>query len=137
MAALSVLIMEFVFNLMIYLKGLFYEKIYQKTLISIQKSIAGEILNLEIEEIDKNSSGLFIDRLNVDTENIAELFMEYAYWISHIISNVGVLIAIFILNQYMFIYAIVTSLVIYFISSFKFNIISFWKENKYCVTRKI
>lgn len=116
MSALLVLIMELVFNLMIYFKGFFYRKIYEKTLISIQKSVAVEILNLELEEIDKNSSGLFIDRLNVDTEDIAGLFMEYAYWISHIISNVGVLVAIFILSQYMFIYAVVTSIVIYFIS---------------------
>ena len=36
---------------MIYFKGFFYQKIYQKTLIGIQKDITREILNLEIEEI--------------------------------------------------------------------------------------
>ena len=84
------------------LKLLFYQKIYQKTLISIQKSLAKEILNLEVEEIDKNSSGLFIDRLNKDTQDIAGLFMEYTYWLSYVISNVGVLVAVFILNRYLF-----------------------------------
>ena len=71
---------------------------------------------MEVEEIDKNSSGLFIERLNKDTQDIAGLFMEYAYWVSYIISNVGVLITIFILNKYLFIYAIITSVLVYLIN---------------------
>ena len=90
-------------------------------MIGIQKDITREILNLEIEEIDKNSSGLFIDRLNKDTTDIAGLFMEYAYWISYIITNVGVLVTIFILNKYLFVYAVFTSLVVYFINKKRLN----------------
>lgn len=116
LAALSVFLVEVILYIMFYFKGFFYRKIYQKTLINIQKSIAREILNLEIEEIDKHSSGLFIDRLNKDTQDIAGLFMEYTYWISYIITNLGVLVTIFILNKYLFIYAMITSLLVYFIN---------------------
>ena len=115
-SALSVFFVELILYVMFYFKGFFYQKIYQKTLTSIQKAIAREILNLEIEEIDKNSSGLFIDRLNKDTQDISGLFMEYTYWISYIITNVGVLITIFILNKYLFVYAVITSIVVYFIN---------------------
>ena len=120
-SSIAVLFIELILYLMIYFKGFFYQKIYQKTLIGIQKDITREILNLEIEEIDKNSSGLFIDRLNKDTTDIAGLFMEYAYWISYIITNVGVLVTIFILNKYLFIYAVFTSLVVYFINKKRLN----------------
>ena len=116
LSAIAVFFVNLILYTIIYFKGFFYQKIYQKTLILIQKAIAKEILNLEVEEIDKNSSGLFIDRLNKDTQDIAELFMEYAYWVSYIITNVGVLVTIFILNKYMFIYAIITSIVIYFVN---------------------
>jgi ABC-type multidrug transport system fused ATPase/permease subunit len=116
MASLSVFFVELLLFIMYYFKGFFYQKIYRKTLISIQKGIAREILNLEIEEIDKNSSGLFIDRLNKDTQDIAGLFMKYAYYISYIITNVGVLITVFILNKYMFIYAVITSIIIYLVN---------------------
>lgn len=115
-SALSVFFVELILYVMFYFKGFFYQKIYQKTLTSIQKAIAREILNLEIEEIDKNSSGLFIDRLNKDTQDISGLFMEYTYWISYIITNVGVLITVFILNKYLFVYAVITSIVVYFIN---------------------
>lgn len=116
LSALSVFFVELILYVMFYFKGFFYQKIYQKTLTSIQKAIAREILNLEIEEIDKNSSGLFIDRLNKDTQDISGLFMEYTYWISYIITNVGVLITVLILNKYLFVYAVITSIVVYFIN---------------------
>ena len=116
LSALSVFFVELILYVMFYFKGFFYQKIYQKTLTSIQKAIAREILNLEIEEIDKNSSGLFIDRLNKDTQDISGLFMEYTYWISYIITNVGVLITVFILNKHLFVYAVITSIVVYFIN---------------------
>lgn len=116
LSAIIVFFIDLLLYAMVYFKGFFYQKIYQKTLISIQKSLTKEILNLEVQEIDKNSSGLFIDRLNKDTQDIAGLFMEYAYWLSYIITNVGVLVTIFILNKYLFIYAIITSVLIYFIN---------------------
>lgn len=120
-SSVAVLFIELILYLMVYFKGFFYQKIYQKTLIGIQKDVTREILNLEIEEIDKNSSGLFIDRVNKDTTDIAKLFMEYAYWISYIITNVGVLVTVYILNGYLFIYAIITSLVVYSINKKRLN----------------
>lgn len=116
LSAIVVFFIDLILYAMVYFKGFFYQKIYQKTLIAIQKSLTKEILNLEVQEIDKNSSGLFINRLNKDTQDIAGLFMEYAYWLSYIITNVGVLVTIFILNKYLFIYAVITSLIVYFIN---------------------
>ena len=116
MSSFVVFFIELVLFVMYYLKGSFYQKIYLKTLINIQKSLAGEILNLEVEEIDKNTTGLFIDRLNKDTQDIAGLFMEYTYWISYIITNIGVLVTIFILNKFMFLYALMTSILVYLIN---------------------
>ena len=116
LSATAVLIIELVLNIVFCLKGIFYQKIYRKTLINLQVAIARETLRLEIKEIDKESSGLFIDRLNKDTKDISGLFMEYTYWLSNVISKIGVLVAIFVLNKYLFIYAIITSLCIFLIN---------------------
>ena len=115
-SALVVFFIEIILYVMYYFKSFFYRRIYQKTLINIKKSLAKEILNLEIAEIDKNSSGLFIDRLNKDTQDIAGLFMEYTYWISYIITNVGVLFTVFVLNKYLFVYALISSIVVFIIN---------------------
>lgn len=100
LSALAFFIIESILAIGYYFKGFFYQKIYQKTLVTLQTGLAREILKLEVKEIDTVSSGLFIDRLNNDTQEVSDLFMEYSYWISDIISNVGVFIAIFILNKY-------------------------------------
>ena len=116
LSALAVLLFEIVLYTMFFFKGYLYQKIYQKTLVNLQVAVARETLNLEIKEIDKSSSGLFIDRLNKDTQDISITFMEYTYWTSNIISNIGVLVAIFILNKYLFLYAIITSISIFLIN---------------------
>lgn len=116
LSSLVVLGLDVLIYICYFLKGLFYQKIYRKTLINIQEDVAREILKLEVSEIDKHTSGLFINRLNKDTEDISGLFMEYAYWLSYIITNLGVLIAIFVLSRHLFIYAIISSIVVYLIN---------------------
>lgn len=116
LSSLLVFGIEFILYIMFYFKGFLYQKVYQQTLISLQTAVARETLNLEIREIDKASSGLFIDRLNRDTADISGMFMEYTYWTSYVISNIGVLIAVFILNRYLFIYAIITSTCMFLIN---------------------
>ncbi len=115
-SALAVFLIETILYIIYHLKGILFQKIYQKTLNRLQIAVAREALKLEIQEIDKASSGLFIDRLNRDTEDISSMFMEYAYWTSYVISNIGVLVAIFILNRYLFIFCLVASIIIFFIN---------------------
>ena len=116
LSALTIFGIEFILYIVFYFKGFLYQKVYQKTLINLQTAVAKETLNLEIREIDKTSSGLFIDRLNKDTGDISGMFMEYTYWTSYVISNIGVLVVVFILNKYLFIYAIITSICIFLIN---------------------
>lgn len=116
LSALAVFIIDMIAYTLGYLKGYFYYKIYLKTLVDLQVAIARETLKIEISEIDKSTTGLFIDRLNNDTKEISGVFMEYSYWMSYVISNLGVLVAIFILNKYLFIYAVIVSLIIFAIN---------------------
>lgn len=115
-SALAVFGIEFILYILFYFKNAFYSVVYRKTLVNLQIAVAKETLKLEVQEIDKESSGLFIDRLNKDTQDISGMFMEYTYWTSYVITNVGVLVAIFFLNRYFFIYAILVSLSVFFIN---------------------
>ena len=69
-----------------------------------------------MSEINKSSSGLFINRMGQDTSEIADLFMKYTYYLSSIVANIGVMIAILILNKYMFIFSLVSAIVLFIIS---------------------
>lgn len=121
LAALAVFFINILCYLLSYFKGFFYQKVYKRTLMDMQKDLTREILKLEIEEINKNSSGLFIDRLNNDTADMASLFMQYTFYLTYIITNVGVLVTIYILNKYLFVYAIFTALVSFAIKKISIN----------------
>lgn len=115
LSALTVFIISLIMHLSSLLKGLFYQKIYKITLMNLQIAVAKETLKLEVKEIDKTSSGVFIDRLNKDTEDISGMFMEYSFYTSRVITNLGVLVTILVLNKYLFMYALLTSIIIFLI----------------------
>lgn len=116
LTGVAVFLLEIVLQTVYISKSHFYNNIYDMVNVNLQTAIAKETLKLEIKEIDKESSGVFIDRLNRDTGDISGVFMEYTYWLSVIISNVGVLVAMFLLNKYMFLFAIYSSLASFFIN---------------------
>ena len=115
LSASFVLVLDLIMNVLQFFKGFWFQRIKQKTIVNLQFEVAKETLKLEIKEIDKANSGLFIDRLNRDTQDISSLFMEYTYYLSYVISNIGVLIGIYLLNKYLFVYAVITSIGLFFI----------------------
>lgn len=119
--SLVVFAISIVLYICFFFKGYFYRKIYNKTMNLLKIDVARNILMLEISEIDKESSGLFIDRLNNDTEEISDVFMQFAYWLSYVITNVGVLVTIFFLNRIVFVFSLVTSLAIYLVRKKRIN----------------
>lgn len=121
LSAVALLIVKLITSLLVFFKSIFYRKIYHKTLIGLQTSLASEILNIEIEEINKNTSGLFINRLNKDTSEISSVFMQYAYYVSYFLSGTGVLISIFVQNKYLFVYSCLASLITFFIDRVKIS----------------
>ena len=113
--AFAILIVYFIIESFVRLKSFTYNKIYLSAMVLLQKETASEFLKLEIQEIDKNTSGMFIERINNDTGDIANVFMEYTYYFSYVLSNIGVLISILFLNRYLFLYCLFISLVSYFL----------------------
>lgn len=88
---------------------------YRETYLNLQVEVARSIIDLETSQIDKNSSGVFIDRLSQDTSNIAEVFRTIFKRINVIITNVGILFAVFAINKVMFVYFVIAlSIIFYF-----------------------
>ena len=117
LTALVVFGIDVIMDIIYYFKSYLYQRIYRKTLVKLQVAVARETLKLEVKEIDKATSGLFIDRLNRDTQDISSLFMEYTYWTSYVVSNIGVLVAIYIMNKYMFVFSLISSISVFLINS--------------------
>ena len=121
LSALAVFIIEFVIVLVGASKSIFARKIHQKTIINIQSKMIKETLKIEVSEMDKQTSGLFIERLNRDASEMSGMFVEFSFWTTKIIGNIGILVAMFILNKYLFAYGVITAILIFLISKKKVN----------------
>lgn len=99
-----------------------------QTVTEVQIEMFAETLKIETEEIDKNSSGTFIDRIKNDTQDIINIFSDLVSYFVDFISNVGILIASFVISPYMFLYFVVTSIIIAYINRKERNI--YYEQSK-------
>ena len=78
----------------------------------IQQHLGNEILNLEQKELEKNSSGMYIQRIINDTDIISSIFTSGMSNFTVVLSNLGIFITIFFINKTIFLYYLVTSIIL-------------------------
>ena len=81
-----------------------------------------ETLKIKTAVIEDNTTGMFIDRINNDTEDIINTFSNLCSVFINMISNAGVFLAVFVINKYMFIYFVLSFIVIAVIENKRNNI---------------
>ena len=89
---------------------------YRETLKKIQIELASETVKLETEEIDNNTTGLFIDRLTSDSNNLANIYWNLFDVLANILINVGILVAIFIVSKVMFVFFVVSLIILFLLA---------------------
>ena len=102
-----------------YFDSILMRKIYRETFTNIQIALGKEILKLNNNTIDEHGTGVFIQRIKGDTGRIAEIFNVLATEIEGIVSNVGVIVAIFLVNKWVCLFVIVTTAIKFAIESKK------------------
>lgn len=92
-----------------------YSQVFAREILkNIQVDLAKQLLNIETIDLDKKSSGVFIDRLVRDTGRIADIFLNLNMSFTDLITNIGILFAIFVINKILFVYYILGILVIFY-----------------------
>lgn len=76
----------------------FYNKFYYDVRRNLQIELVRETLKITQQDLNTNSSGVFIERINGDTDNLTDIFTSLIDYISSIIGNLGVLIVVFFIN---------------------------------------
>ncbi len=97
--AAALLLISLFRNLFLVLGNQTYNRLYTRTLSVLEDDLVDHMLRIENACIDENGSGLFIQRLTTDTERIAAGFNTLADMITQIINYVGILIAMFVVDQ--------------------------------------
>ncbi len=123
-----ILVLEVLRNFIHFFARYCSQTIYRETFTLVQSSLGHEILKLENQCIDQNSSGVFIQRLTNDTSKIADIFNVLNLYLSNIITNIGIFGAIFIINKIVFCYLVVMIFCVYLVE--KKRVIVFNEQDK-------
>lgn len=120
--ALAIFGIEIFRNLCRFFLNKFWQILYRETLISIQSALSKEMVELEVGVIDKNSSGVFIDRLNKDASDLSEIFNQINDFLSDFLANIGVMVAIFIISKIFFIFFLVGIIIIFILQRIRMKL---------------
>ena len=100
--ALSLLVIQLVKNLCTIVCNMGYNRVYSATLSDLEGDLMMGALTIKNKCMDEKGSGLFIQRLTVDTSRLAMGFGRIADMIAQAINYVGILIAMLAISPAIF-----------------------------------
>ena len=89
-----------------------YQKIYRENYVELQSKLGGEVLKLDNNTLDINGTGVFIQRLTGDAGRLSDIYSVLINDSSAILSNIGVFIAIFVINKYVFVLSVIETFIL-------------------------
>ena len=97
--AIIILLVEWFRNICNYFKRHNSNILFRETYINLQTCLGKEILKIENKDIDSTDSGLFIQRLTNDTSKLSDIFPMLIDFLTNIVTDIGIFVAIFIINK--------------------------------------
>ncbi len=98
--AVTLLGVQLLRNLFLVISNQGYNRIYTRTLSALEKDLVSNVLHIESRCVDEKGSGLFIQRITVDTSRIASGFNNIADMVTQVLNYFGVLCAMFMVNPF-------------------------------------
>ena len=124
---ISMSVVILVVGLISALKTVLIRKNTQKFTVGVtekmQKQLGTEILKITQTDLTSKSTGTFVQRMTSDTDELANMFTIGFGRCVHIVSSIGVFIAIFFINKVVFVY--------YFLVTFVLTFLHLIKSRKY------
>lgn len=117
--AICMVIVTFFINLLYYIFRRCAIRVYQLSLSSMEIDLGKNILKIENECLDKNGSGVFIQRLTNDTSKLANVFNSMLDLVCSLVKYIGIIIAVFIVNKIVFLYVIIMLVCLYILEKIR------------------
>lgn len=119
-----IFIVEILRNFANYITSYFRQQIYRETYSKIETTLGAEILRIENQSLDEKGTGLFIQRLTNDASKIADIFVVLNIYLTNILTDIGIFLAIFIINKIVFFYLIVMVCTIFVVEKKRTNVVN-------------
>ena len=116
LVATAIFIIEICRNICRYFSSYSYNKFYFDARRHLQIELASETLKITQSDLNSKSSGVFIERINNDTDQITDIFCEMIEYITSMVSAIGILISTLFINYFIFIAYLIFIVVIFLIN---------------------
>ncbi len=117
--ALIIFVIQMLYNVIHFFESKSMQKIFRETLYKMQKDVSNEILRLDNETLDKNGSGVFIQRMTNDTSRISDFINDLISLMSGFVARIGIFGAIFIINKKAFVFSLFYVIVLYLVDDIR------------------
>lgn len=101
---------------------------FRGTTKDLQMDLAKQVLNIELESIDEHGSGTFIQRLVRDTDDMSRIYTRGMGYLTGILTDIGIFVAVFIINKTIFLYLLICSIFLTILQLIKASAVN--KEDK-------
>ncbi len=112
LVALIVLGLDFISSLFHWILRRNTQVFFRGTTKNIQLEVSNALLKIELSDIEKRSSGTFIQRIGNDTDEMSKIFTRGMGQLTSIVTNLGIFVAIFVINKVLFLYFFTASLLL-------------------------
>lgn len=100
--ALMIFAVRVISNIVLFLANHYYNVVYNRTLTNLETDLVDAVLRITSQCMDEQGTGLFIERLTVDTTRLATGFNTMADMSAQMFNYIGILAALLILSPPVF-----------------------------------
>ncbi len=116
LVAMIIFIIEISRNLSRYLGNWGYNKFYFDARRNLQVELAKETLKITQSDLNAKSSGVFIERINNDTDTITDIFTTLIDYSTSVISALGIFLSTLFINPLIFVTYLVCIIILFIMS---------------------
>ena len=118
----AIFLCEIIINVIVYFTNYVYNMFYYDVHKNLQIELIRKTLKITQNDLNTHSSGVFIERINNDTNNVTEIFTETIDYLIKIVGNIGILVSICFINIYLGLVYIIYIIVIVFYNKYSSSI---------------
>ena len=108
-------VVNMISNFIAYFNQMYTQIFFRETLKNLQIAIGKKILEIEVSSIDNHNTGVFTQRIANDTSSLSKIFAMGGRILINIITDLGVFVAVFLINKIFFIYYVVITLIFFYV----------------------
>lgn len=113
---LSTRLIDFVTNAL-------FSKVKLKCILNIRMKLCKKILDIKMHEFDDKSSGVFLERIKNDPNDIITIFNDIQDYVLEIITNVGMLFYVYFINIYIGIFYTIAMIALFIIQKERIQVL--------------